>query len=284
MAMLVETAHHRLLYDAGPRYSLDSNGGNRTITPYLKARGIGALDAMVISHSDADHAGGALAVLGTLPVALLLSSLDERHPIVRKAARAQHCMAGQAWDWDGVHFAVLHPTADSYDDAGLKTNARSCTLRITAGAAGRIDPSGAARPGATLLAAGDIEAAQEGQLLARRPDRPGTQAGLTPAAGAIGPAQTDGGLAADVLLAPHHGSGTSSTPAFLAAVHPAMAIFQVGYRNRYHHPKSTVWQRYGDAGIARLRTDDAGAITLRFGAGVSAESYRVSHARYWYGQ
>jgi len=67
-------------------------------------------------------------------------------------------------------------------------------------------------------------------------------------------------------------------------VHPSLAVFQVGYRNRYHHPKASVWERYGDAGIARLRTDETGAVTLHFGEVVTADSYRGSHPRYWYGR
>jgi competence protein ComEC len=253
MAVLVETAHHRLLYDAGPWYSPESNGGNRVIVPYLKARGIGALDALVISHSDADHAGGAPAVLDALPISLMLSSLPSAHALVRQAGEiARPCVAGQRWLWDGVSFEMLHPTRASYAMPGLKSNARSCTLRIR---------SGGARP-RTLLAAGDIEAAQEAQLVET----------------------SEAALPADVLLAPHHGSGTSSTLAFLRAVHPALAVFQVGYRNRYHHPKASVWERYGDAGIARLRTDETGAVTLHFSEVVTADSYRSSHPRYWYGR
>ena len=159
------------------------------------------------------------------------------------------CVAGQHWNWDGVQFDMLHPTAASYEDAGLKPNARSCTLRISNGRR-------------TLLAAADIEAAQESQLLGR----------------AI--AQ----LRADVLLAPHHGSGTSSTAGFLGAVKPRLAIFQVGHRNRYRHPRQDVWDRYGDAGIARLRTDQAGAVVLHFDDQVAPLGYRQSHLRYWYGQ
>ena len=91
-------------------------------------------------------------------------------------------------------------------------------------------------------------------------------------------------LRSDVLLAPHHGSGTSSTPAFLEAVQPDIALFQVGYRNRYHHPKPEVFERYRMMGIERLRTDDAGAITLQFGPALSVTEYRNVHARYWYGR
>jgi competence protein ComEC len=253
MALLVETAGHRLLYDTGPSYSAESNGGDRVILPYLRARGIASLDAIVVSHSDSDHSGGALAVLDNIRAGEVLTSLWPDHPIVGSAAEHgaahRHCAAGQGWQWDGVRFEMLHPSADSYANAVLKPNARSCTLKITAGSK-------------SILLAADIEAAQEAELLSR----------------------AAGQLHADVLLAPHHGSGTSSTQAFLRAVDPALALFQVGYRNRYQHPKASVVERYAQMGIARLRTDEVGAVTLRFGAGIGIEPYRQGHARYWYEQ
>ncbi|MGK5011570.1 ComEC/Rec2 family competence protein [Janthinobacterium sp. MDB2-8] len=145
---------------------------------------------------------------------------------------------------------MLHPLPASHDDISLKPNARSCSVKITAGQH-------------AILLAGDIEAAQEAQLLAR---------------------SAEGELAADVLLAPHHGSGTSSTPAFLNAVHPTLAIFQVGHRNRYKHPKAQVYARYGDMGITRLRTDVTGAVVLEFGDAVEVTQYRASRPRYWHGR
>ncbi|XLZ71661.1 DNA internalization-related competence protein ComEC/Rec2 [Massilia sp. SR12] len=249
MALLVETARHRLLYDSGPTYTPEANGGNRVILPYLRARGITALDAMVISHSDSDHSGGALPILREVRTAKLMSSLPPGHAIVAAAALHEQCVAGQAWDWDGVRFEMLHPTPESYADPLLKPNARGCTLRITAG-------------GHSILLPGDIEAAQEAQLLARAPEK----------------------LEAAILLVPHHGSGTSSTPAFLAAVQPRHAIFQLGYRNRYRHPRADVLERYRamDAGI--WRTDEAGAVSMAIGPGVTLESYRHQHARYWHGR
>jgi competence protein ComEC len=254
MALLVETHGHRLLYDTGPAYSLDADGASRVIVPYLRARGIARLDGVIISHSDLDHAGGAVSLLENVQVGWLASSLFDGHPAV--AARREshrphlHCMAGQSWTWEGVHFAMLHPLPASHADIALKPNARSCTVKITAGKH-------------SILLAGDIEAAQEAQLLARA---------------------ADGELAADVLLAPHHGSGTSSTPAFLAAVHPGLAIFQVGHRNRYKHPKAQVYARYGEMGIARLRTDVEGAVVLEFGNSIDVTPYRASRPRYWHGR
>jgi competence protein ComEC len=249
MALLVETRHHRLLYDTGPQYAIDSNGGNRVIAPFLKGRGIQELDGIVISHSDTDHSGGALALLATLKVGWVASSLWPTSAIVRAAQRHVRCAAGQRWSWDGVDFEMLQPSIGSYADHTLKANARSCTMRVSAG-------------GRSVLLAGDIEAPQEAQLVAAMADK----------------------LRADVLLAPHHGSGTSSTPAFLHAVAPSVGIFQVGYRNRYHHPKPQVFQRYGDLGVQRLRTDESGALVLNIGSTISIGEYRRDHARYWYGR
>jgi competence protein ComEC len=249
MALLIETSGHRLLYDTGPLYSDVSNGANRVILPYLSARGIAALDGMIVTHSDSDHSGGALTLLAGLPVGWVLSSLPPEHAIARAARVHRRCAAGQGWTWDGVRFEMLHPLESSYADATLKPNARGCTLKLTAGAS-------------SLLLAADIEAPQEAALLQRMRS----------------------GLGADVLLAPHHGSGTSSTPAFLLAVHPQLALFQVGYRNRYHHPKPEVYERYGALGIRRLRTDESGAVVMDFDDGVRADAYRVAHQRYWYGR
>ena len=89
-------------------------------------------------------------------------------------------------------------------------------------------------------------------------------------------------LRADVLLAPHHGSGTSSTPAFLAAVQPKIGVFQVGHRNRYKHPKKEVFERYGEHGIHRLRTDVSGALVFDFGNEITVREYRRDEARYWF--
>jgi competence protein ComEC len=249
MALLVETERHRLLYDTGPGYAPGADAGTRVLLPYLRMRGIGELDGMVISHSDTDHTGGALAVLGEQDIGWVASSLAEGHPIARAARRHLHCAAGQHWEWDGVRFEMLHPAASSYAEHGMKANARSCALRITNGHK-------------AILLAGDIEAAQETRLVLDGAER----------------------LRADVLLAPHHGSGTSSTHAFLQAVSPSVGVFQVGWRNRYHHPKAEVYARYGEFGIRRIRTDEAGAVTLDFGTAVEAASWRAERARYWHGR
>ena len=249
MALLIETEQHRFLYDTGPFYSPESDGGNRVILPYLRARGINQLDGMMISHSDMDHAGGALSIMKEIKIARVSSSLPLHHPIVNAAFLHDPCVAGQAWHWDGADFELLHPTAASYASDKWKPNARSCTLKITLN-------------GLSILLPGDIEAVQEAELVEGDATK----------------------LAVNVLLAPHHGSGTSSTLPFLQAVHPQIALFQVGYRNRYRHPKPEIFERYGELGITRLRNDEAGAITLHFASTLDVSEYRTEHARYWYGR
>ncbi len=212
-AVLVRTATHALLYDAGPRYSLESDAGHRVLVPLLQSAQT-RLDRLVLSHRDTDHVGGAAAVLAMQPQADVLSSLGADHPLLvgRSAAR---CEAGQRWEWDGVRFEVLHPRALDYDaPVPIKPNALSCVLRI-------------ATAGQSALLVADIERAQEAALLAR--------------AQASDSLQT---LQASVLLAPHHGSKTSSSAEFLAAVGPQVVVVQAGYRNRYGHPAPEVMARY----------------------------------------
>ncbi len=251
-AVLIETAQHRLLYDTGPAYSQQSDAAGRVLLPYLKGRGIRVLDAVVISHHDNDHSGGALTLFSNIQVAQTLSSLPLDSSLAQAAPNHRRCMDGQRWVWDGAVFEILQPAPVSYTSSKWKSNDRSCTLKVTMGEH-------------AVLLPGDIGRVQEIELLESAPQR----------------------LPATVLLAPHHGSGTSSTSDFLAEVAPSLAIFQVGHRNRYRHPQAEVYARYGEMGIARLRTDQAGAVVLRFRQGVPVfeqSSYRHHYARYWQGR
>ena len=245
-AVLVRTASHSLLYDTGPRFSRESDAGQRTLVPLLRALGE-QLDTIIVSHRDSDHSGGALAVQAMQPNASLLSSLESGHEILtaRDPKQAtQRCTAGQRWHWDGVDFQILHPQAADYD-VGNKPNAMSCVLRISNGVK-------------IALLVADIEAEQEAQLIADKAP-----------------------LKADVLLAPHHGSKTSSTDAFLDAVGAPMAIFQSGYRNRYNHPAPEVAQRYIDRNIQMITSPQCGAATWRSDSPLAVVCQRQVNRRYW---
>ena len=242
-AVLVRTAKHALLYDAGPRYSLESDAGNRVLVPLLQALHT-RLDTLVLSHRDLDHVGGAPAVLAMQPQAELLSSIEASHPL-QSLRPAKRCEAGQHWEWDGVRFEVLHPQAADYDTAA-KSNAMSCVLRISNGAQ-------------TALLAGDIEQPQEARLVAHGVD-----------------------LSADVLLVPHHGSKTSSTAAFLDAVSPKLAIVQAGYRNRFGHPAPGVLARLQERHIQVVDSPRCGAFTWQSWQPQNSACLRLQGLRYWH--
>lgn len=255
-AVLVRTARHALLYDAGPRYHQDSDAGDRVLVPLLRALGE-RLDLLVLSHRDTDHTGGAAAVLAQHPQARLLGSIEDGHAL--QALRpVTPCVAGQRWVWDGVRFEVLHPAhalGDAVAAPGARAptpNAFSCVLRIEA------EGADGAR-GAAALLAGDIERAQEQALVA------------------------DGApLAADVLLVPHHGSKTSSSEGFLDAVRPRTALVQAGYRNRFGHPAPEVAARYGQRGIALAQTPQCGAARWASSTPQAVHCEREAARRYWH--
>ena len=249
LALVLRTRNHALVYDTGARFTRDADAGARTVLPYLRASGIKALDGLVISHADNDHSGGALSVLDGVPVTWLLSSLPLDHPILQRGTRSMACAVGQHWVWDGVRFDILHPHLDSYTQK-RKSNDRSCVLRIAVGEH-------------VLLLPADIEAKSERELLARDASA----------------------LRADVLIVPHHGSRTSSTAEFVAAVQPSVAVFSVGYHNRFKHPRPEVVERYRALQTRLMQSDEEGAIemTVRSRGAMEITAYRKHNPRYWRG-
>ena len=245
-AVLVRTATHTLLYDAGPRYSRVSDAGARVLVPLLRALGE-RVDVLMLSHRDSDHTGGAFAVLAQQPQARLTGSIAG-DPTLQALGPAAPCLAGQGWQWDGVDFELLHPWPDTMGKGpqGQRSNALSCVLRV-------VDAHGAA-----ALLAGDIEAAQEQALVAR---------------GAA--------LQADVLLVPHHGSKTSSSAPFLDAVQPRTALVQAAYRSRFGHPAPEVLQRLRERGIAVVESPRCGAATWASAQPDRVGCERQDRMRYW---
>jgi len=242
LAVMVRTANRTLVYDAGPAFGADADSGERVIAPLLRAQGIRRIDTLVITHNDLDHAGGAASVLASFEVGELRSSLPPGHALLAFAPSVRRCVAGEGWRWDGVSFAILHPD----DFLGKRPNNLSCVLKVSAG-------------GRSMLLTGDIERLAEAELVARE----------------------RAALAADVLLVPHHGSRTSSSAEFLAAVRPAAAVIPVGYRSRFGHPHAEVLERY--SGMRVFRTDRDGAvIAVLSGKGVHLKSQRQEQRRYWH--
>ncbi len=247
-AVIVRTASHGMVYDTGPKFSRESDAGHRVLVPLLRALGE-RIDLLMLSHRDIDHIGGAQAVLAMQPQAQLLSSIEDSHELqaVRKSTR---CVAGQRWQWDGVDFEVLQPSANDYD-AASKSNAMSCVLRISNGQR-------------TALLVGDIEAPQELRLANDESMR--------------------AKLKADFLLVPHHGSKTSSSAVFLDAVRPQFALAQAGYRNRFGHPVESVMQRYAERGVQVAKSPSCGAATWRSDQPETLSCQRAKGLRYWHHQ
>lgn len=247
MAVAAQTREHALLYDAGPDYSGEADSGNRILVPALRGLGVARLDELILSHDDIDHTGGAMSVLQAIPTDRVSSSLSEEHEVLRQPSNKRRCVAGQTWDWDGVRFEMLHPSPASYARENIRDNDLGCVLRISTGLH-------------SVLLAADIGQETEQLLLNAHADK----------------------LPATLLVVPHHGSKTSSTPAFVRAVHPRYAVFTVGYRNRFHHPHPDIYARYRDAGSELLRSDENGAIMAEAnGTTFTVTRYRQSHARYW---
>lgn len=247
LSVAVQTSRHALLFDAGPRFGADSDSGSWTVIPYLRSAGIARLDGLIVSHDDLDHSGGAGSVLDAVPVTWFASSLPQKHALIREAPRPRPCFAGQGWEWDGVRFEMLHPQWESYAISDLKDNFRSCVLKITS-------------PYGSLLIPADIERDAEAELLAG-------QSAL---------------LGSDILIAPHHGSKTSSTEAFVLQVRPSIVVFTAGYRNRFGHPKPEVVARYRHLGSELYRSDADGMVMLDINRqGISARAWRQSRPRYW---
>ena len=239
LSVLVRTAEHALLYDAGPRYPDGPDMGARVVVPGIRSLGLSQLSRLLLSHGDIDHSGGASAVIEALRPADIIA-LTRQPPY----ASAAGCRADQRWRWDGVDFLVLWPRPGRAQEG----NDNSCVLAIVS-------------EGGRVLLPGDIGVATEFELL-RRARRQ---------------------LSADVLLAPHHGSRTSSGLTWLRVVNPDWIIVSAGWHHHFGHPHPEVWQRYLRIGATPLNTADVGAIRLLLRPGLPPQVTRWrQHQRRWW--
>ncbi len=182
---------------------------------------------------------------GALVQALPTWHISTSDPAAFPALRTALCQRGQHWRWDGVELRFLHPPAGwSGND-----NERSCVLQVSVGQQ-------------QVLLVGDIERQAEAALVQTEAAR----------------------LPSTVLVAPHHGSRSSSGTAFVAATRPRYVLYASGYLNRYRFPHPEVVARYAAGGAVALSSPDSGAIQLRFSPeGLGAPlRYRCGHRRYWH--
>jgi competence protein ComEC len=247
LASVIETKHHVLIYDTGPRMHHNFDTGKLVLLPFLRKKGIQQIDKMVLSHKDMDHRGGTLAVLEEITTHQIISSnthfLDNYN--------ITQCKTGQQWQWDGVAFEFIHPDIENalFREKTSRNN-RSCVLRIS-------------NQYHSLLLTGDIEKEAEQLLLATQADK----------------------LRSEVLLIPHHGSLTSSTPHFIDAVNPRIALNTSGYHNKFKHPANTVVLRYQQKNIPIFDTVNKGELSILFPAKktpLTVQSYREDTLKFWY--
>ena len=229
-ATLLAHGEEAILVDGGGAPGFDLGG--RVLRPVLARRGITRLRLVVVSHADADHCLGLLDLAAYVPVAEVWAPAGAvAEPCVAALGRATGAgvtarVAGERLERAGFELEILHPAAGE-----LATGDNRISLVLAASAGGR-----------RLLLAGDIDAPVEEKLIAR----------------------SRSALAAAVLKVPHHGSSGSSSAAFLAAVHPRLAVIPVGSSNAYGHPGPGALRRLRAAGARVLQTDRDGLVALEW--------------------
>ncbi len=233
-SLILRTRHHTLLYDAGPRSGTFDQGA-RVVLPSLRKLGVGGLDILLLSHADADHAGGATAIASGMPIKRVVGGETEGLPAF---LGTQPCLSGERWTWDGVVFELWQ-----WPDA-TNGNAKSCVLQVEAN-------------GERLLLTGDIDRAAEQAFLASTLAVP-----------------------TDWLQAPHHGSRSSSSRAFLQKLTPESVLISRGRGNAFGHPHPQVIERYQALGSRVYDSAEQGAVRLRLGAFMPPVVAR-SQRRFW---
>lgn len=247
-AALVATRHSVLVMDTGPRFPSGFDTGEAVVLPALADSPVREPAAVIVSHEDSDHAGGSAAILRAFPETLLFGSEPTRSiastPSSATSA-AVRCRGFPPWRTDGVRFQLL-PGAGFPEF--LDANDRSCALLVDNGEA-------------AVLITGDT--GSHAELLLLREIDAGTLRRLA------------------VLVVAHHGSGTSSSRAFVRRTLPRFALISAGRHNPYGHPHPQVVARWQQAGARVLTTARQGALHWTSVSPGRVEGFREISPRYW---
>jgi competence protein ComEC len=228
-----------MLVDGGGSERGDWDPGATRVVPFLRAEGIDRIDLVVASHPHADHVRGLAAVLGEVEVGEVWACWHEEpnrwHDELLRAAEGRGVVVSppRAFERGGVRLRPIWPPTGgpTCADPGYSANDNSIVLRLEYGRS-------------AVLLTGDVERPVEEALLKRPEVR----------------------LRADLLKVPHHGSATSSSSAWIAAVSPRLAVISSGPGNAFGLPDPRVVERYRGAGIELVRIDQLGAVEARLTA------------------
>lgn len=253
-AVVVQNAGRTLVYDTGPGWKHGS-AARHTLIPNLQRRGLSKLDLLVVSHGDNDHAGGAIDLLQRFKIERLVYGQSQGLEPVLAAAQGldiQACRSGETVKWGALRLMFFNGADTVAGSTALRTDNRaSCVLLLEAW-------------GRRVLLPGDIDSLAESWVLAELAER-----GI-------------GGV--DVLMAPHHGSISSSSIRFVKTLAPAEVIHSAGYRNRFRHPHPRVWRRYHSLGSRQWLTARDGGVQvwIRPSGEYSIDSARAAAPRFWH--
>jgi competence protein ComEC len=265
LSILVRQADQVLLYDTGPELEGVYSAAESVLIPNLRALGVARIDTLVISHADNDHSGGVPLLLENFTVDQLLTGEPERLAdrlgpdagvAIRSCAGVNRTQKPAFTSWqsggssDKAEEAVEGPV-----ERPVKGNDASCVLTFSFNN-GRQD----------VFLSGDITAeterlfVQENPAKVAKPDR------------------------FRIVLAPHHGSKTSSSSAWVSALAPDVVLFSAGYRHRYGHPHADIVERYEVSGSQLFNTATSGALRLEFKPEGVAITETRSAAPFWIGR
>lgn len=243
LSVLVRHQDQALLYDTGPATPSGLSAVDSVVLPSLRRLGVGRLNRLLLSHGDSDHAGGLPQLFAGIEVASVYSGEPAR--VARRlppaAPAVQHCEVGQVWQVGELEVAFWRAPGE------LTGNDASCVATVS-------------WQGQQVVLPGDITAEVEANWLAQ---------------GGPAPAQWR------AVVAPHHGSRTSSGPEWVGALAPELVVFSAGYRHRFGHPHPLVETRYREVGSRVLNTAHHGAVTIRFSASGPVVEFQRAEAPFW---
>ncbi|WP_081847903.1 DNA internalization-related competence protein ComEC/Rec2 [Microbulbifer sp. HZ11] len=244
LAVTAVSGAHTVIFDTGASSASGWSAGSSIVAPYLQAQGRQKVDALIVSHGDRDHAGGVGGVLEQLEVDNVVAPGSLGQRLLAKPG-SRSCRAGHTAQYGSFSIHWLWPRTTSVNG---EENDHSCVGLLQWNHV-------------RILLTGDIPSRVEMQLAALYPDLP----------------------AVDLLIAPHHGSRTSSSAALIAWAQPSLVVFSAGYKHRFGHPHPDVTARYRAAGATLFNTAQEGAIQFQWDDTGGLEITRARQGgRFWY--